>query len=96
MEVLKQQGSFEDYIADCWNETVNTNHPYYWYEKAVAARLADDDNEVMRCLEKSVACHPDYLAVIGVARYADEEVKASKRMVKLFEMFYLTEMRKRK
>lgn len=96
VEVLKQQGSFEDYIADCWNETVNTNHPYYWYEKAVAARLADDDNEVMRCLEKSVACHPDYLAVIGVARYADEEVKASKRMVKLFEMFYLTEMRKRK
>ena len=96
IEVLKQQGTFEDYIAGCWNETVNTDHPYYWYEKAVAARLSDDDNEVIRCLEKCISYNPDYLGVIGVARYADEEVKASKRMVKLFEMFYLTEMRKKK
>ena len=94
-EVLKQQGSFEDYIADCWNETVNENHPYYWYEKAIAARLSEDENDVIRNLEKCVEMNSDYLLVIGVARYADEEVKASKRVTKLFERFYLNEMRKK-
>lgn len=96
VEVLKQQGTFEDYIAGCWNETVNTAHPYYWYEKAIAARLSEKEEDVLYNLGKCVACSPDYLAVIGVARYADEEVKASKRMTKLFEKFYLNEMRKKK
>ena len=74
---------------------VITNHPYYWYEKAVAARLGNAD-DVRRYLEKCVACDPDYLSVINVARYADEEVKASKKMQKLLEMFYFNDMRKRR
>ena len=96
VEALKLQGTFETMIADCWIETVNDNHPYYWYEKAVAARTSEDENDVIRNLEKCVACNPEYLTVINIARYADEEVKASKRMTKLFEMFYLNEVRNRK
>lgn len=92
----KQQGSLEDMMSSYWIETTNDNHPYYWYEKAVAARTSEDDNEVIRNLEKCIACNPDYLSVINVAKYADEEVKASRRMVKLFEMFYLNEVRNKR
>ena len=74
---------------------VITDHPYYWYEKAVAARTSENGNDVIRNLEKCVACDPDYLSVINVARFADVEVKASKKTQKLFDMFF-NEMRKRK
>ena len=90
------QGAFETVISDCWVETINDNHPYYWYEKAVAARNSEDENDVIRNLEKCIACNPDYLSVIDIARYADEEVRASKKVQKLFEMFYLNEMRNRR
>ena len=96
VEALKMQGAFETVISDCWTETVNENHPYYWYEKAVAARTSEDENDMIRNLEKCIACNPEYLTVVNIARYADEEVKASKRVQKLFEMFYLNEMRNRK
>lgn len=96
VEALKMQGTFETYISDCWVVTINESHPYYWYEKAVAARLSDNEEDVTRNLEKCIACNPDYLSVIGVARYADVEVSSSKRVVALFEKFYLNEMRKKK
>ena len=96
VEALKMQGAFETVISDCWVETINDNHPYYWYEKAVAARNSEDENDVIRNLEKCIACNPDYLSVIDIARYADEEVRASKKVQKLFEMFYLNEMRNRR
>jgi hypothetical protein len=83
-------------MAEYWIVSTNTNHPYYWYERAIAARTSEDENDVIRNLEKCVACDSDYLSVINVARYADEEVKASKKTQKLFEMFYFNEMRKRK
>lgn len=95
VEALKQQGSFEEMISGCWIESVNDNHPYYWYEKAIKARTSEDENDVISNLDKCIACNPEYLSVINIARYADEEVKASKRMVKLFEKFYLNEMRKK-
>lgn len=91
----KRMGIFDDMIASYWIETTNENHPYYWYEKAIAARLSEDENEVIRNLEKCVEINPDYMLVISTARYADEEVKASKRVTKLFERFYLNEMRKK-
>ena len=96
VEALKLQGAFETMISDCWIETTNDNHPYYWYEKAIAARTSEDENDVISNLEKCVACNPEYLSVINIARYADEEVKASKRMQKLFEKFYLNEVRNRR
>ena len=96
VEALKMQGTFESMIADCWVETTNDNHPYYWYEKAVAARTSEDENDIISNLEKCIACNPEYLSVINIARYADEEVKASKRMQKLFEKFYLNEVRNRR
>ena len=96
VEALKVQGAFETVISDCWIETINDNHPYYWYEKAIAARNSEDENDVIRNLEKCIACNPEYLSVINIARYADEEVKASKRVQKLFEKFYLNEMRNRR
>ena len=92
----KQQGSLDAMMESYWIVSTNTNHPYYWYERAIAARTSENENDVIRNLEKCVACDPDYLSVINVARYADEEVKASKKMQKLFEMFYFNEMRKRK
>lgn len=96
VEALKVQGAFETVISDCWIETVNDSHPYYWYEKAIAARNSEDENDVIRNLEKCLACNPEYLSVINIARYADEEVRASKRVQKLFEKFYLNEMRNRR
>ncbi len=95
VEALKQQGTLEEMIAGCWIETTNENHPYYWYERAIKARSSEDENDVIQNLEKCIACNPEYLSVINIARYADEEVKASKRVVKLFEKFYLNEMRKK-
>ena len=92
----KQQGSLDAMMAEYWIVNTNTNHPYYWYERAIAARTSEDENDVIRNLEKCIACDPDYLSVINVARYADEEVKASKKTQKLFEMFYFNEMRERK
>ncbi len=88
-------GIFDDMMSSYWIERTNENHPYYWYEKAIAARLSEDENDVIRNLERCIELNPDYLTVIGVARYADEEVKASKRVTKLFERFYLNEMRKK-
>lgn len=95
VEALKQQGTFEEMIAGCWTETTNESHPYYWYEQAIKARTSENENDVIQNLEKCIACNPEYLSVINIARYADEEVKASKRVVKLFEKFYLNEMRKK-
>ena len=73
---------------------VITNHPYYWYEKAVAARLGNED-DVKLYLEKCVAYDPDYLSVINAARFADGEIKASKKTQKLFDDIF-NEMRKRR
>ena len=92
----KQQGTLDDRMESYWIVSTNMNHPYYWYERAVAARNSEDENEVISNLEKCVACDPNYLSVINVARFADGEVKASKKAQKLFEMFYFNEMRKRK
>ena len=91
----KQQGVLDGMLSDYWIVTTDESHPYYWYEKAIAARLSEDEGEVVRNLEKCIAINPDYLAVIGLARYADEEVKASKKVTRLFERFYLNEMRKK-
>ena len=92
----KQQGTYDGMMEPYWIVETNVDHPYYWYERAIAARTSEDENDVIRNLEKCIACDPDYLSVINVARYADEEVKASKKTQKLFEMFYFNEMRKRK
>lgn len=95
IETWRQQGSLDAMLSDYWVETTNKNHAYYWYEEAIKARASEDENDVLRNLERCIATNPDYLAVIGVARYVDVEVKASKKMVKLFEKFYLNEMRKK-
>ena len=92
----KQQGLLDIKMESYWIVSTNTNHPYYWYERAVAARNSEDENEVISNLEKCVACDPNYLSVINVARFADVEVNASKKAQKLFEMFYFNEMRKRR
>ena len=96
MAEWKRMGIFDDMMSSYWIESTNENHPYYWYEKAIKARTSEDETELMRCLEQCVACDPDYLHVVQVAKTADEEVKASAKVVKLFETFYLNEIRKRK
>lgn len=92
----KLGGTWDEMQDDYWIVKVDDRHPYYWYEKAVEARNTADEIELIKYLEQCVACNPDYLSVIRVARYADNEVAASPEMSELFYRFYLNELQKKR
>lgn len=94
--------TMEEIMAPYQIKTPDPNHPYTWYKTATnhvigKNKLEDIDIDSLNiCLEKCINYDPNYLSVIRVAGYIDNEVKNSKLGRMLFDEFYLNESRKRK
>lgn len=102
IETYKATGTWEDMKSEYMIKTPDLNHPYTWYKKATTFVVGKNKLEEVHtdslsiCLEKCIACDPNYLSVIRVAGYTDNEVRNSKVGRVLFDEFYLNESRKRK
>ena len=87
--------------SDYMISTEDESHPYTWYKKAVKHVVGKqtiediDTDSLTLCLNKCIEYNPDYMSVIRVAQYIDNDVKNSQGR-KLFEEYYLNESRKRK
>jgi len=91
----------ESMLSDYMINTPDESHPYTWYKRAtkhVAGKQSVEDihaDSLTLCLNKCIEYNPEYLSVIRVAQYVDNDVKNSQGRM-LFEEFYLNESRKRK
>ena len=104
-ESWKEQGTWEVLKEDYVTKTSDELHPYTWYKRAVGHVAGKQKLEeihtdsVSLCLKKCISFSPDYLFVIRVAGYVDNEVKNSKHGRMLFDDFYtsyISEMHKKK
>jgi len=97
----KDNNTWEDMKSDYMISTEDESHPYTWYKKAVKHVVGKqtiediDTDSLTLCLNKCIEYNPDYMSVIRVAQYIDNDVKNSQGR-KLFEEYYLNESRKRK
>lgn len=101
IEGYKAYGTWEDMKSKYMVSTPNYEHPYTWYKAAtvhVAGKEKLEDihiDSLNICLKRCIDYDPNYLSVIRVAGYVDNEVKNSKMGRALFDEFYLNESRKR-
>ena len=101
IEGYKANGTWEEKKDSYMIKASDQNHPYTWYKTAtfhvIGKNKLEDINldSLNICLEKCIDHDPNYLSVIRVAGYIDNEVKNSKLGRMLFDEFYLNESRKR-
>ena len=104
-ETWKAQGTWDVMKEDYVTMVIDETHPYTWYKRAVnyvAGKQKLEEihtDSVSLCLNKCISFNPDYLSVVRVAGYVDNEVKNSKHGRVLFDDFYtsyISEMRKKK
>lgn len=104
-EAWKAQGTWDIMKEDYVNRIIDETHPYTWYKRAVSHVAGKQKIEkihtdsVSLCLKKCISLNPDYLSVVRVAGYVDNEVKHSKHGRALFDDFYtsyISEMHKKR
>ena len=88
IEMYKMSGIWEDMQGDYWTVKVDDKHPYYWYEKALNARVSATEEELIAMLDQCIACDPNYLDVLRIAVLSDQEVINAKPYKKFLENYY--------